>query len=241
MNKQTKMFADFLLIVFGVLIALMVESWIEESDDDSLRQTYLVRLIADMEHDKQTLINHAAFFSSVRSYGMQTLSWLRSEKPVDKSILLASYYSAEIWPFQPVSNTYSDLLSTGNIRLLNDIDLRMELTAYYAIALQRKRAWNPPETFRGIIRGTIPPEIQMKIRKSCPNTEERGANSENFNKCSLPETIADELNIEYESLRARPEVREVLSYHVTEIDVAVRLFREQAKFAEKILTLLKNK
>ena len=102
----------------------------------------------------------------MQSYSNQILIWLDTEESVDQNLLLASFYAAEIWPFVPNLSTYEDLLSTGNIRLLNDIDLRMGLSAYYNKADTSRSGWNPSEEYREIIRGIIPNWAKSITKKS---------------------------------------------------------------------------
>jgi hypothetical protein len=63
-----KLFGEFVLIVLGVLMALMVDTEIEKRSDDNLRQEYLSRLTADIESDRRNLDHRIAFFTSVRSF-----------------------------------------------------------------------------------------------------------------------------------------------------------------------------
>ncbi len=70
MDKRGRMIGEFVLIVVGVLVALMVEAGLESRKDDSLRDEYLSRIRMDLH-------------------------------------------------------------STGNIRLLDDIDLRTSRAVYY--------------------------------------------------------------------------------------------------------------
>jgi hypothetical protein len=125
---------EFFLVVLGVLAALMVDTWIEQRNDDKLRQEYLVRLTGDLEADRRSLEYRISFFTSVHAFGLQTLEKLRSDGPVDQDAILATYYASENFEFWPIRNTYEDLQSTGNIRLLDDIELRLALASYHSRA-----------------------------------------------------------------------------------------------------------
>lgn len=110
-------------------MALMVDTWIEQRNDDNFRQEYLASLTDDLKTDQQNLANRISFFTDVHSFGLETLDDLQSEEPVNQDVLLAAYYAAENWNSAPVKNTYEDLQSTGNIRLFGDLDLRLVLAA----------------------------------------------------------------------------------------------------------------
>jgi len=235
-----KLFGEFVLIVLGVLMALMVDTGIEQRSDDNLRQEYIARLTADIEADRLNLDYRIAFFKSVRSFGLQTLAWLRSDSQPDQTILLAAYYASERWPFQPVSNTYEDLQSTGNIRLLQNFDLRMALASYHTDANRVRTGLDLPEFYREMVRGVIPPEVQTQIRKHCQALE-ISAQLKEFPKCNLPEIGTDEVADVLVSLRTQLNVTELLSYNVSEVEVAITLFEERAAQAEAILVSIADK
>lgn len=126
-----KLAAEFVLIVVGVLVALTVETALEDRRDSVLRDEYVERIRSDAEQDRQALEFRIEFFRDVQVFAQQFLDWLDANAPLDKETVLAAFYAAEVWPFVANQSTYQDLLSTGNIRLIDDIDLRTILAAYY--------------------------------------------------------------------------------------------------------------
>ena len=52
MNRRGIIIGEFFLIVIGVLVALAVETALDERQDDSLRDEYLARIAADVAADK---------------------------------------------------------------------------------------------------------------------------------------------------------------------------------------------
>ena len=81
---------EFVLVVLGVLVALMVDTWIDQRNDDNLRQEYLDSLTDDLKADQQSLEYHISFFTSVYSFGLETRDNLRSDEPVNQDALLAA-------------------------------------------------------------------------------------------------------------------------------------------------------
>ena len=218
----------------------LVDTGIEQRSDDNLRQEYLSRLNADIEADRRNLDHRIAFFTSVRSFGLQTLAWLKSDSQPDQTVLLAAYYASERWPFQPVSNTYEDLQSTGNIRLLQKLDLRMALASYHTDANRVRMGLDLPEFYREMVRGVIPPEVQTQIRKHCQALE-ISAQLKELPECNLPEIGTDEVANILASLRTQLNATEILSYNVSEVEVAITLFKERAAQAKAILVSLADK
>jgi hypothetical protein len=231
-----RLFGEFVLVVLGVLVALMFDSWMEERSDDSLRQEYLVRLADDLEADRQNYQYRIAFYSDVRTFALQTLDAFRSEAPVDLEDLLAAYYASEIFTGTPVSNTYDDLQNTGNIRLLRDIELRLALSTYHEKTARERP--NPDEGYRKIVRGIIPWEIQNAIRENCPTIDVSGEIPTGFPPCKLPQLDTDNVNAAFNAIRAYPNIIEILTYRVSDVDTGIYLLGGQKSYVDAILVKL---
>ena len=227
---------EFFLVVLGVLAALMVDTWIEQRNDDNLQQKYLERLADDLGADRQSLDYRISFFTSVHSFGLQTLANLQTDGPVDQDAILAAYYASENFAFRPLENTYQDLQSTGNIRLLEDIDLRLALASYYRKI--RAEGGDPSEAYRELVRGIIPWTIQAAIREHCPTIDDIGEVPTGFPPCKIPGISANEVNAVFQALRAHLGILEVLTYRVSDIDTKVYLFKAQRETALGVLAQL---
>jgi hypothetical protein len=161
---------------------------------------------------------------------------LRSDGPVDQDAILAAYYASENYTFFPIRNTYEDLQSTGNIRLLDDIELRLALASYHSKGAVAQT--NLAESYRKLVRGVIPWKIQATIREYCPTTEQYDEVPTGFPSCTLPGISADEVNAVFAALRAYPGIFETLTYRVSDVDVAVYLYQVQKQRVMDVLTQL---
>lgn len=214
----------------------MVDTWMEDRKDDNLRQEYMTRLADDLETDRQSLDYRISFYSDVRDFGTETLGRIQSDSQVEQEAILASYYASELFVFRPLENTYEDLQSTGNIRLLADIELRLALASYY-----RKISAEATDTtadYRKIVRGIIPWKIQAAIREHCPTVDEIGEISTGFPPCRLPGIGADEVDEVFRALRAHPDLVNMLTFRVSDVDTSVYLFKAQKDTVLGVLTLL---
>jgi hypothetical protein len=227
---------EFFLIVFGVLAALMVDTWIEARDDDNLRLEYEARLLDDLTTDQEALNHRVKFFRAVRGFGTDTLDRIRSGEPVGQDALLAAFYAAEIFQFAPIKNTYADMQSTGNIRLLRDIDLRLELASYHNKSLTLITPNN--QDYREIVRGIIPWHIQKAIRKHCPTTDLSDSIPTGFPECTIPHVGSAEANRVFAALAAHPGIEEILTYRVSEVDVSVFLYSVQKQSVQAVIDFL---
>ncbi len=228
MGQNTKLFVEFVLVVVGVLFALMIEGILDDRQDESERDAYVERLTADIVSDKLSIEYRIEFFGDVKRFSADVLDWLDSDAVADKELLLASFYSAEVFPHVTILSTYQDLHNTGNIRLLKDISLRTVLSDYYLKAdVSTRQGWTPSTDYREIIRGVIPPSVQDAIRKHCPTTIERDQVPSGFPPCSLPRIDYDWINEELADLKNDKDFRRKLIYRDSELGVILFLLNQQ--------------
>lgn len=228
--------AEFVLVVAGVLVALAVDTALEDRRDNKLRNEYIERVRADLEHDRQALEYRVEFFHDVQVFSQQFLDWLAVDAPLDKETVLAAFYSSEIWPFVARQSTYQDLLSTGSIRLIDDIDLRTSLATYHNQANTARSGWEPTEDYRRIIRGVIPNRIQDSIREDCPTLENLDGTPTGFPPCELAGIDYDELAAMFAPLKTDRELRRRLVYRQSELSVVIFLLDNQRLLAEDVLS-----
>ena len=227
--------AEFVLVVAGVLVALAVDTAFENRRERELRNEYVERIRSDVENDRQALEYRVQFFLDVQAFSQQFLDWLDADTPLDKETLLAAFYSSEIWPFVASRGTYQDLLSTGSIRLIDDINLRTNLAAYHNQANTARSGWTPTEDYRGIIRGIIPNRLQDSIRANCPTLHNLDGIPTGFPPCELAGVDYDELEELFGPLRSDRELRRRLVYRQSELSVVVFLLDNQRSLAEAVL------
>lgn len=227
--------AEFFLVIAGVLVALAVDTAIEDRRDEQLRDEYIERIRIDVEEDRQTLQYRIEFFGDVQGFTEQFLAWLGADDPVSNEIVLAAFYAAEVWPFIVTSNTYQDLLSTGNIRLIDDINLRTSLASYHNRANTAQSGWTPTENYRQIIRGVIPVELQEKIRTQCPTLTALDGAPTGFPPCKLEGVNYDDLEQRFDELKSDREFGRWLTYRHSELAVVIYLLSNQLAAAEAVL------
>jgi len=238
LQGRGKLVAEFFLIVIGVLAALAADTAFENRRDNELEAEYLARLEVELRSDVEAIKYRITFFNDVQAFCDDVLNWLDSDAPVDQATLLASFYAAEVWPFLPNRSTFADLQNTGNIRLLDDIELRTGLSLYYNRADNSRSGWTPSENFRGVIRGIIPTDVQALIRQNCPTTDSMDDRPTGFPACELPGVDYENVTQLFVRLKDDVGFRETLTYRHSEIGVMTYLLRQQRKFGEQVLDVI---
>ena len=239
-SSTARMVGEFVFIVLGVLSALMVDAWIEQRNDDELRQQYLVRLSADLETDLQNLEYRISFFNAVQSFGLQTIERLRTGEAINREAISAAFYASEVFPFQPVKNTYVDLQSTGNLRLLREVDVRLALTMYYNQDANLANAFGTATTqvYRRVVRGIIPWEIQAVIKEECATAGDMNRIPTGFQPCPLHDVSTKVANDVFSALRDYPRIVEILTHRVSEVSTMIFLYKVQKQSAVEVLAQL---
>ena len=147
------------LIVLGVLLALMIDGAVEERQDRLAEGEYLRLLDRDLVETIQQLDVVQAAAERTVARGLAAYSELsKTISPIDNEVI-AQGISALTGRLtvRPFEATYRELLSTGNLRLVADRELRDAIVRYHETAEQnyetfaRNRTFFNDEVFAGHI------------------------------------------------------------------------------------------
>ena len=137
-SRTRWLLSETLVVVLGVLIALGLNDYWTERHERSLELQYVKRLHEDVSKDAEVIDN---WFGDGLQKKLQALDtvWpiVRGVQPIpdDLENFLSKVVgggrggtSATPWV---TSTTIEDLKSTGNLRLIRDVDLRRKIARYY--------------------------------------------------------------------------------------------------------------
>jgi hypothetical protein len=124
---------EIVLVVIGILIALQINNVNENKKEIKLANTYLENLKLDLKSDIKALklaLTDLDFYEKKGYYSLNVLEG-KVEK-IDtieflKSLVWNNHYHLQ----QPSTSTYEDLISSGNIKLISNNDLKVALSKYY--------------------------------------------------------------------------------------------------------------
>jgi hypothetical protein len=125
---------EFILIVTGVLVAMAANSWWTSRQDHTKERSYIAQLLADTRANQERVdsafaSDSAAMVSTRRLLAL--LSDTASAQPRDstrRGIPGGDAFSSP--DFRPLLGTYTALLETGDLQLLDSPGLRFRLVAY---------------------------------------------------------------------------------------------------------------
>src|SRR5210317_372105 len=146
-------FAELVIIVIGVLIALAVDEWRDNIQLEKQRNHILSSLLVDLEEDRkdyedfnatsQRRSRAAQYLLSYSTAGdLESTGWTRS--PGEAIFQLA--YSARI---ETTRSGFMEMISAGGRMAVYDDDLRSQILKYYSLA-----------TDRAAVNGFITPQTQ---------------------------------------------------------------------------------
>ena len=94
------------------------------------------------------------------------------------------------------------------------------------------------QAYRETVRGIIPWHIQKSIRKNCPTTDPSDSVPTGFPECTIPHVGFDESSKIFAALAAHPGIEEILTYRISEVDVAVFLLSVHKEAVQEVIDIL---
>ena len=152
-GKTSKYFryalGEIVLIVVGILIAVQIGEWKQASDDENLKDRYALRLIENLKKDLQGF--EAQIGLTQLGVDLADLLMLAAQDPEvvrDRTVefMTAVLHRKRAGQGPLFSDTYEDLLSTGNLNLMDD-DLKNAIFGYYQFDARLRQGTSVEEDF----------------------------------------------------------------------------------------------
>ena len=128
------LFAELVIVIVGIFIAIQVENWREHRADLRQEQTYILRLAGDIERDVEaigisiSLAEHRLELADLLIAAAAEPALAR-QRPA--AFMTAVHQSSYTHTPSLNSATFEELRSTGGLGLLRDDDLKSALFEYY--------------------------------------------------------------------------------------------------------------
>ena len=125
---------EIMLIAIGVMIALLVDEWRVERAERVLEQEYIGRIEGDLHAAIENWNGHVGRLEMAIAF----LEGLRSDnpEPIDAGNVAETWnaYMVSHWFSPPAiqSSAYEELLSTGQLSLIEDVSLRQDIADFYS-------------------------------------------------------------------------------------------------------------
>ncbi|HAY07005.1 MAG TPA: hypothetical protein PKV67_07180 [Hyphomonas sp.] len=123
---------DFLIVVLGVFIGLQVNNWNEARKQADLQAKLLERLEEEFLALEPVVADLVTFSQSAQKSTADVVNALRQETPPTDEAAFRSALARANWALSvpQVAAVYSELLSTGRLADIRDVELRKALIRY---------------------------------------------------------------------------------------------------------------
>ncbi len=123
---------EIVLVVIGILIALSINDWNDQKKNEQAEVIYYCRILEDFELDKQR-IDELKNESNYRiDMSQKVLLDLDSGAKDKHNIMNLFILATRSEVYEPRNVAFKDLISSGNLKLLNDITIKNSLIQFYS-------------------------------------------------------------------------------------------------------------
>ncbi len=239
---------EIILVVIGILIALQVNNWNQDRIAKKEAEVFLDRLNQDLLSERLVLNERIKYYGKVREHAKNVVNTLSSDPDsLDAQFLISVYQASQQWIYRNLRDTYDELISTGNVKLIPNKDLRKRIGLYYNETNVYMRIWYKETDYRDLVRSHIPYDVQEKIGQACEIwTEIDKEISKNviIDDCE-PDLTAEEIErslalLNENNLLQNNTLLLAANRHITDINLKIGLFRRKLNGNEELLKLLQD-
>jgi hypothetical protein len=154
-------FAEFVVIVIGVLVALGLENWANDQAARVAEVDYLQALVADIRTDSAVWTNiHRPVLARSKDILEGTIPIAAGARPIpdDTASFLRDVSGSPSRPFIiGTGPTYEELLATGSLRLIESAEVRSAIVGYYQEKrVAQLRSESSTSGLNGLVEGVLP-------------------------------------------------------------------------------------
>ncbi|WP_179345531.1 DUF6090 family protein [Winogradskyella ursingii] len=124
---------EIILVVIGILIALQINNWNSNRIDNQNEALYLKNIESDLIMQKAIIDNQLLFESDILNITDKMIKSYNEENQIKTDSLFSKRIGvlSGRMTFTKHNPTYDELISTGNLDLIKDRDLREKLVLFY--------------------------------------------------------------------------------------------------------------
>lgn len=127
---------EIILVVIGILIALQINTWNEANKSKKMTLVYMDRLIEDLESDTLMLSEHIDAAIRKNQYCKQIKNIFDNEAVISDTNAFVIHLHGVGRLLNPSvsTNTFDDLKSTGNLKLVKEVEITNSIRNYYNLS-----------------------------------------------------------------------------------------------------------
>ncbi len=176
---------EIVLVVIGILIALQINTWNEHKKEEAATIEYVDNLIEDIKQDTLMYANQINAAQIKFKFSKEINEYINQGKAITDTSAFIIHLQAIARLLLPTinDNTYKDLISTGNMKLIRDKESIDAIKSYYSDPI----SWWYSDYKDQLVNGYLPlvvDAIPMHLHEEIM-TNEMGANISDFQDRAL--------------------------------------------------------
>ena len=218
---------ETLIVVLGVFLGIQLGNWNEDQASHERAAVFSERLTVDLRYEAWAYEYLLAYNKDVRRSARAALDSLTGAAPLPADQLLINAYRATQYKYNDRGRaTYDELISTGDIGLIEDETLRTTAISLFTTDLLDVIAQEGRTApVRTIFRRRVPAGVQAEVLRQCGD---RFVTSGDYDAivgslaypCSL-DLPQDEIARAAGLLRADPDLIEALQIRFADVETAI--------------------
>jgi hypothetical protein len=123
--------AEVLIIITGILIALAIDEWRQNNENNNIEREYVQQLITDLETTEESITESSTEASAGDESIGKLVDAFRTDESISSERLIGLIYgSGGYYNPAPILGTIDALVATGDLRLIRDESTRSAITQY---------------------------------------------------------------------------------------------------------------
>ncbi|WP_179008724.1 DUF6090 family protein [Winogradskyella forsetii] len=123
---------EIIIVIIGISIAFSMNKCAENAKDNNLKQQYLINLKSDVEADKIQLRKNIEAINNKLNACANIIPLLNSGKKQDMRLMQDVFTVLEYKNFSPKNITYKTLINSGDLKLIEDFELKTAIQQHYS-------------------------------------------------------------------------------------------------------------
>ncbi|MFD1063240.1 DUF6090 family protein [Winogradskyella litorisediminis] len=122
---------EIIIVIIGITIAFSMNKCAESRTDAKLKEQYLSNLKSDIEADKLQLTKNAKDLKQKLKICEELIPILNTGKKQGMPLMNSTFELVQYNTFSPQDITYKTLINSGDLKLIDDFDLKTSIQGHY--------------------------------------------------------------------------------------------------------------
>ena len=240
---------DFFIVVVGVFVGIQVSNWNAANQRTRTAEFFEARLISDIRNEIGVIENRIEHYTAVlNAANGLTAMVVGPKESFGPEFLRDAHFATSLWRFRRTQDTYDELITSGELGLIADSNVRSKLSRYYRDLDAVVGIWDKPSNFRNFVRMNMPAGIQERIRQNCHEFNEGKYEKTHFafrSDCQLQITNF-ELRVAVDALldpnvTGSQKFNVLLNELIAKVNFKARQLKRKRNSAHDLLTLMEAK